>query len=274
LLTLGRRRASKGECLLELSDVADYAEDQHFILPFPQILNESARTHIQRSADLFRGNLHLALTHSCRGDDKQWIRTVTDFARSLALPRVVTNDVLYHYPERKMPQDVVTCIREKCTLAEAGFRLDVNAERQLKPPEIMARLFASWPEALEATIEIANPCRFSLDELRYEYPEEVIEPGLSAFEDLKRRVFAGAKARYPDGVSETVTRQIEHELKLIRDREYAPYFLTVHEIVKFAKYKRILCQGRGSAGNSIICFCLGITEADPIARGLLFERFI
>src|SRR5215469_6779023 len=122
LLTLGRRRASKGECLLELSDVADYSEGQHFILPFPQALNESARAHLQKSADLFYGNLHLALTHSCRGDDKQWIRTVADFAWSLALPTVVTNDVLYHYPERKMLQDVVTCIREKCTLAEAGFR--------------------------------------------------------------------------------------------------------------------------------------------------------
>jgi error-prone DNA polymerase len=274
LLTLGRRRAPKGECFLELDDVVDYAEGQHFILPFPQVLTESARTHIQRCADLFRGNLHLALTHTCRGDDKRWIRTVADFARSLFIPVVVTNDVLYHEPERKMLQDVVTCIREKCTLAEAGFRLDANAERHLKPPRAMAQPFGAWPEALATTIEIADRCCFSLDELRYEYPEEIITPGLSAFEDLKARAHAGARARYPKRVPEEVLRQIDHELKLIAEREYAPYFLTVHEIVKFAKSKGILCQGRGSAGNSVICYCLGITEADPVACGLLFERFI
>ena len=274
LLTLGRRRANKGECFLELADVASHAEGQHFILPFPQVLTEQARAHIQRCAGLFRGNLHLAVTHSCRGDDKQWIRKVTGFARSLSIPTVATNDVLYHEPARKMLQDVVTCIREKCTLAEAGFRLDANAERHLKPPQVMAQLFAEWPDALEATVEIADRCRFSLDELRYEYPEEIVTPGISAFEDLRRRTLEGAKIRYPEGVSEAAAKQIDHELKLIAELEYAPYFLTVHEIVKFAKGKKILCQGRGSAANSVICYCLGITEADPIARGLLFERFI
>jgi error-prone DNA polymerase len=274
LLTLGRRRADKGECLLELENIVDYAGGQHFILPFPQALTGSAKTHIECCAGLFRGNLHLALTHSYRGDDKQWIRTVAEFARSLSIPVVATNDVLYHCPERKMLQDVITCIRERCTLAEAGFRLDANAERHLKPPRIMAQLFSEWPDALEATLEIADRCCFSLDELRYEYPEEIVEPGLSAFEDLKRRTFAGAQVRYPGGVPEAVTKQIDHELKLVAAREFAPYFLTVHEIVKFAKSKKILCQGRGSAANSVICYCLGITEADPVARGLLFERFI
>jgi error-prone DNA polymerase len=274
LLTLGRRRAPKGECFLELEDAARYAEGQHFIIPFPQVLSESAVTHIRRCASLFRGHVHVALAHGCRGDDRQWIHTVRELARSLSLPVVAVNDVLYHCPERKMLQDVVTCIREKCTLAEAGFRLEANAERHLKPPEIMAQLFAAWPEALEATIEIADRCRFSLDELRYEYPEEVIVPGLSAFEDLKRRALEGAKVRYPGDVPGAVLQQINHELQLIAEREYAPYFLTVHEIVKFAKSKQILCQGRGSAGNSIICYCLGITEVDPVACGLLFERFI
>jgi len=274
LLTLGRRRAAKGECVLKLTDVADYAEGQHFILPFPQVLTDSARAHIQRCAALFNGNLHFALTHSYRGDDKQWVRTVAGFARSLCIPVVATNDVLYHDSERKMLQDVVTCIREKCTLTEAGFRLDANAERHLKPPREMAQLFEAWPEALEATIEIADRCRFSLDELRYEYPEEIVEPGLSAFEDLRRRTLAGANIRYPQGVPAAVTKQIDHELKLIAEREYSPYFLTVHEIVKFAAGKKILYQGRGSAANSVICYCLGITEADPVACGLLFERFI
>jgi error-prone DNA polymerase len=173
-----------------------------------------------------------------------------------------------------MLQDVVTCIREKCTMAEAGFRLEANAERHLKPPDVMAQLFAAWPEALEATIEIADRCRFSLEELRYQYPEEIITPGLTAFEDLKQRALEGAKIRYGGTIPDAVLRQIDHELKLIADREYAPYFLTVHEIVKFAKSRGILCQGRGSAANSIICYCLGITEADPVSWGLLFERFI
>jgi error-prone DNA polymerase len=274
LLTLGRRRAAKGECLLHPTDVEAFSVGQHFILPFPQVLTESARAHIERCADLFRGNVHLAITHSCRGDDRQWIRTVADFARSLSLPLVVTNDVLYHDPERRMLQDVVTCIREKCTLTEAGFRLGYNAERYLKPRDVMRQLFSEWPDALNATIEIAERCRFSMDELKYEYPEEIVTPGLSAFEDLKLRAFAGAEIRYPEGVPEAAVKQIHHELKLIAEREYAPYFLTVHEIVKFAKEKGILCQGRGSAANSVICYCLGITEADPVERGLLFERFI
>ena len=214
------------------------------------------------------------MTHSYRGDDEQWIRTVADFARSLSLPIVVTNDVLYHDSERKMLQDVLTCIREKCTLTEAGFRLDANAERHLKPAREMAQIFEAWPDALEATIEIADRCSFSLDEIRYEYPEEIVEAGISAFEDLKRRTLAGAKVRYSNRVPEAVKKQIDHELKLIAEREYAPYFLTVHEIVKFAASKKILYQGRGSAANSVICYCLGITEADPVARGLLFERFI
>jgi error-prone DNA polymerase len=274
LLTLGRRRATKGECLIDLADVADYSGGQRFILPFPQVLTESAKAHIQRCADLFKGNLHLALTYSYRGDDKQWIRTVAGFARSLSIPVVATNNVLYHDPDRKMLQDVLTCIREKCTITEAGFRLDANAERHLKPPHEMARLFETWPDALEASIEIADQCRFSLDEFRYEYPEEIVEPGMSAFEDLRRRALAGAEVRYPGGIPDVVYKQIDHELKLIAEREYAPYFLTVHEIVKFAVSKQILCQGRGSAANSVICYCLGITEADPVARGLLFERFI
>ena len=139
----------------------------------------------------------------------------------------------------------------------------------------MAQLFAAWPDALEATIEIADRCRFSLDELRYEYPEEIVKPGISAFEDLKRRLLpaprSATRMAFP---KRSEQNRFDHELKLIAEREYAPYFLTVHEIVKFAKEQKILCQGRGSAANSVICYCLGITEADPVERGLLFERFI
>ena len=274
LLTLGKRRAGKGKCELSLADVAEHSAGQQFIVPFPAVLNETAMAHIRACAALFPRQFHLALTHSCRGDDKHWIQTVAAFARLAGVPTVATNDVLYHGRERKPLQDVLTCIREGCTLEAAGFRLQANAERDLKSPREMCELFVAYPDALEATLEIANACRFSLDELRYEYPEEIVEPGLSAFEDLRQRTWAGAAWRFPNGIPEAVGKQILHELKLVEEREYAPYFLTVHEIVKFATSKRILHQGRGSAANSVICYCLGITQVDPVARGLLFERFI
>jgi error-prone DNA polymerase len=274
LLTLGRRRAGKGECSLTLSDVERHSEGQHFIFPFPEVLNDAVKRQIQSCGNLFRGRFHLALTHSCRGDDARWIRTVAEFAGSSGVPVVATNDVLYHSPDRKPLQDVMTCIRENCTLDQAGFRLEANAERYIKPPEVMARLFTDWPRAIEATLEIADACRFSLDELRYEYPEEITGPGMTAFEDLARRTWAGAAKRYPQGIPDEVRAQIEHEFKLISAREYAPYFLTVHEIVKFATSRGILNQGRGSAGNSLVCYCLGITQVDPIKHKLLFERFI
>ena len=274
LLTLGRRRAPKGECILHLSDVEEHAQGQHFIFPFPEVLSDTVTQQIKTYAEKFHGRFHIALTHSCRGDDTRRMHTIVNFANSVGIPVVATTDALYHDSDRKMLQDVVTCIREGCTLAGAGFRLEANAERHLKPTREIAQLFETWPHALAATLEIADYARFSLDELRYEYPEEISEPGLSPFEDLVKRTWAGAKARYPDGIPAAVCKQIEHEFKLIREREYAPYFLTVHDIVKFAESQSILCQGRGSAGNSLICYCLGITQADPVERGLLFERFI
>jgi error-prone DNA polymerase len=274
LLTLGKRRAAKGKCDLTLANVADHSEGQRFILPFPAVLDEASAAYIRTCAAMFTGRIHLALTHSCRGDDRRWIQTVAEFARSIPVPMVVTNDVLYHASERKPLQDVLTCIREGCTLRDAGFRLEANAERDLKSPRRMHELFAAWPEALAASLQIADACRFSLDELRYEYPEEIVEPSISAFQDLERRTWSGAAWRFPAGIPEAVSKQIRHELKLIEEREYAPYFLTVHEIVKFATSKSILHQGRGSAANSVICYCLGITQVDPVERGLLFERFI
>ena len=177
LLTLGKRRAGKGQCELNLNDVVEHAEGQRFIVPFPTALTEAAMEHILACAALFPKRLHLALTHCCRGDDKRWIQTVADFARSAGVPTVATNDALYHAHERKPLQDVLTCIRETCTLEAAGFRLQANGERDFKSPRQMHELFAAWPEALAATLEIADACRFSLDELRYEYPEEIVEPG-------------------------------------------------------------------------------------------------
>ena len=274
LLTLGRRRATKGACHLTLDDVGVYAEGQRFIIPCPELLDGASMQHIRTCKERFEGRVHLALTDRARGDERHFLQSVDEFARSIDMPTVVTNDVLYHASERKPLADVLTCIREGCTVEQAGFRLEANAERDVKSARQMHELVAAYPRALRATLEIADECRFSLDELRYEYPEEIVEPGLTAFEDLERRAWTGAAKRLPDGISDAYAKQIRHELALIKEREYAPYFLTVHEIVKFARERGILHQGRGSAANSLICYCLEITQVDPMARGLLFERFI
>jgi error-prone DNA polymerase len=190
------------------------------------------------------------------------------------LPLVATNDVHYHVPERRPLQDVLTCIREHVTLDEAGFRLFANAERHLKSPEEMARLFEAYPDAVARSAEIAERIRFSLDELRYEYPVEPVPEGRTGQQELERLAWVGADERYPRGVPEKVRTQIAHELALIGQLDYAPYFLTVHDIVREAKARGILCQGRGSAANSAVCYVLGITAVDPGRVDLLFERFV
>jgi error-prone DNA polymerase len=182
--------------------------------------------------------------------------------------------VHYHEPGRRALQDVVTCIRAGCTVAEAGFRLAANAERHLKPPAEMARLFRRHPAALARTVEIAESCRFSLDELRYEYPEETTESGRTPQQQLEHLAWQGAAGRYPDGIPDKVRAALAHELALIAGLDYAPYFLTVHDVVRFARSRDILCQGRGSAANSVVCYCLGITSVDPVRIDLLFERFV
>src|SRR4029079_17229877 len=185
-----------------------------------------------------------------------------------------TNDVLYHAPSRRARMDVITCIREHVTIDSAGRLLESNAERHLKAPEEMARLFREHPEAIARTEEVARACRFSLDELAYEYPDETTGDGRTPQEELEFLTRLGAEARYPGGVPPAVEQAIRHELKLIGQLRYAPYFLTVHDIVRFARSKDILCQGRGSAANSAVCFCLGITAVDPTKSDLLFERFV
>ena len=182
--------------------------------------------------------------------------------------------MLYHAPERRILQDVVTCIREGCTIDTAGFRRERSADRHLKAPAEMARLFARHPAALARTGEIVDRCRFSLAELRYQYPDEAELPGETPQQGLERLVHEAVPGRYPEGLPPDVDRQLQHELRLIADLEYAPYFLTVHSIVRFARGRGILCQGRGSAANSAVCFVLGITSIDPVRSGLLFERFV
>ena len=224
--------------------------------------------------EALRARLYLAASHSYRGDDRARIEALAQLARRVGLGLVATNDVLYHAPHRRPLQDVLTCIREKCTIDEAGFRLEANAERHLKPPREMARLFKGHEDALERTIEIAQACTFSLDELRYEYPDEPVPAGKTPQSHLADLTWEGAAWRFPERHPREGARHARQELALIEELDYAPYFLTVHDIVHYARGLGILCQGRGSAANSAVCYCLGITNVDPTEIDLLFERFV
>ncbi|HWT99159.1 MAG TPA: error-prone DNA polymerase [Terriglobales bacterium] len=274
LLTVGRRRAPKGECHLHYADLVHHAEGQIVIGLPPLEMTAASKAFLQRLPQDFPGRAYLALIHFYRGDDAERLHDLNHLATEIGLPVVATNDVLYHVGERHPLQDILTCIRHGCTIDEAGLRLLANAERHLKAPDEMSRLFRRYPEAIANVATIIDRCRFSLSELKYEYPDEVTEPGETPQQTLARLAWKGAEWRYPNGVTENVRKQIQHELDLIQERDYAPYFLTVASIVKFAQEKEILHQGRGSAANSAVCYCLGVTAIDPINTGLLFERFI
>ncbi len=225
-------------------------------------------------AEAFPGRVYLAGHCLYRGDDARRLAQLEALAKACGTPLVATNDVHYHDAARRPLQDVLTCIREHCTIDAAGWRLLANAERHLKPPAEMARLFIDHPAALARTIEIAERCPFSLDELRYEYPDELTREGRTPQEELTVLAWEGARWRYPKGMPDKVKDTIERELALIAQLDYAPYFLTVHDVMQFARKENILCQGRGSAANSAVCYCLGITAIDPAHHDLLFERFV
>ena len=269
LLTLGKGRAGKGGCDLRWADLAARAEGLLAIMcGAPDI----GGLHRLRAA--FPGRCYVALTLFRRPNDAVRLREIADMAQAALVPAVVTGDVLYHVPERRILQDVLTCIRETRTIDTIGFARERSVDRALKPPDEMARLFAAYPEALARSNEIAERCGFSLDELRYQYPHEISFPGLTSQQTLERLTWEGADRRFPGGVPEKVVKQLNHELTLIASLEYAPYFLTVDSIVRFARSQQILCQGRGSAANSAVCYVLGITSIDPTRSGLLFERFV
>ncbi|MCG8440398.1 MAG: DNA polymerase III subunit alpha, partial [Caulobacterales bacterium] len=274
LLTLGKRRAEKGECRLARADIAAFAEGQILILlPSPAAPPDwEARARLLVEAA--PGAVYLALARRFDGRDGARLAAHAALAARLGVATVATSDALMHAPERRRLADVITCIREKTTIDEAGFRLARNAEAHLKAPAEQARLFAGYEDAVARTVEIAERVSFTLDEIAYQYPGEVIAPGETALETLSRFAWEGARSRYPGGVPDTVAAALAHELALVERLDYAPYFLTVHDLVRFARSRGILCQGRGSAANSSICFCLGVTAVDPSKVDLLFERFI
>jgi error-prone DNA polymerase len=279
LLTVGKRRAPKGECWLDLEDLLPACDGMVLIAlpgadPGPLGNLGALEARLQALVAVFPDAVFLAGHHHLQGNDEAWIERLDALATACGTPLVATNDVHYHVPERRILQDVLTCIRDGCTIDEAGYRLFANAERHLKSPAEMARLFARWPEALARTVEIAQRCRFSLDELRYEYPDELTSEGRTPQQELEMLTAAGAQWRYPGGVPDKVATALAHELALIGSLDYASYFLTVHDLVRFATQRGILCQGRGSAANSAVCYCLGVTSVDPALNDLLFERFI
>jgi error-prone DNA polymerase len=306
LLTTGMMRAPKGQCHLALHDFLESNEGLLAIVMPPPALDQDFIYVLERMRRVLDDD-RLSLGAQClyKDDDRGWLDRLAFLSRQTHVPLVATNDVHYHVPQRRLLQDVLTCIREGCTIGQAGLRLLANAERHIKAPQEMARLFTAYPGAIARTMEIARralgirrgdtetrrrgdatsaptslssirnaSAGFNLDQLRYQYPNELCPPGVSPMEHLRRLTFEGSVQRYPGGLPPTVRLQIEHELELIAELNYAPYFLTVHDLVQFARSRNILCQGRGAAANSAVCFCLGVTSVDPSRIDVLFERFV
>jgi len=277
LLTVGQRAAKKGQCELSWQHFLDHAEGQLALVVPPERLDEAFERDLARIAGELRGSVWLAAARRYGPRDLHRLSQLAALAQQSGAPMVATNDVLYHGPERRALQDVLTCIRETCTIQEAGLRLQANAERHLKSPEEMARLFAKFPGAVERSVEIAERIGFDLGQLSYEYPDEPVPPGKTAIQHLRDLTWEGAAWRYPKGVPEKVSKLVAYELDLIEKLNFPNYFLTVHDIVRHARDElKILCQGRGSAANSCVCFCLGVTAVDPTKedQDLLFSRFI
>ncbi|MFS0736377.1 error-prone DNA polymerase [Sphingomonas sp. 1P06PA] len=273
LLTLGNRRSIKGLCELHLADLLADAQDLLLIL-MPPRRAEGIESAAARLAEAAPGSAWIAATMHRRGDDRRRLARLQRTADTIGLPLIATNDALYADPGQRDLQDVMTCIREGVTIDRAGRRLQANAERHLKFAIEMERLFADAPHALEAARELRERVDFDLDQLRYQYPDEPVPPGWTPQAYLEHSAWAAASARYPAGIPAKVERQIAEELELIEERDYARYFLTIKDIVQFAERRGILCQGRGSAANSAVCFVLGITAVDPAENDLLFARFV
>ncbi len=280
LLTRGKRgtdaeKVEKGECCLKFSDLLEFSEGQLLVVVLPHRFDADAASKVlarlkQTTAD----GVWLAASLLYRGDDRRRLAELHRLALSAHVPLLATNEVLYHHPARRALQDVLTCIREKTTIEAIGRKLQANAERHLKPAEEMTRLFRDFPEAIAETIRFADRIHFSLDQLKYQYPDEPVPPGKTAQQHLEDLTWAGVTQYFPDGISEMLRATLRKELDLIAELKYAHYFLTVNDIVHYARSQNILCQGRGSAANSAVCYVLGVTSVDPTKVDLLFERFI
>ncbi len=273
LLTAGNLKAAKGDCILTLPDLLASAEGL-LLITMPDRRLEGLEALLPRLVEAAPGAVWLGAAMHRRGDDRRRLAKLGLAARNARIPLLAVNDALYANPEDRDLQDVLTCIREGVPIHEAGRRLEMNAERHLKPPREMARLFRDAPEAIAETQHLLSRVDFSLDQLRYEYPDEPVPPGWDAQAWLTELTWRSAPMRYPDGVPDKVRKLLEDELALIGKLDYARYFLTIHDIVRFAEERGILCQGRGSAANSAVCYVLGITAVDPAAHDLLFARFI
>src|SRR3954464_13668646 len=280
LLTRGKRgdditRIEKGECHLRFDDLLEFAEGQLLVLALPHRFDEgSAQEILQRLKNSRADGVWLAASLLYRGDDKRRLARLHRLALAAKVPLLATNEVLYHHPARRRLQDVLTCIREKTTIDATGRRLQPSAHRYLKPPREMARLFRDLPEAIAETMRFARRISFSLDQLKYQYPDEPVPPGKTAQQHLEDLTWAGVDRYFGGVISETLRATLRKELALIAELKYAHYFLTVHDIVHYARSQNILCQGRGSAANSAVCYVLGVTSVDPTKVDLFFERFI
>ncbi|WP_367617328.1 error-prone DNA polymerase [Plastoroseomonas hellenica] len=281
LLSAGRMRekAPKGECHIDRTAMFAVADGWVLAVIPPADPDEAFAAGLREAAAALRGRLAmpLLLAAACtyRGDDQARLDLLASMAAQAGAELLATGDVRYHDPARRRLADVVTAIRLHTTVDALGHHAEPNAERHLKPPAEVARLFARYPEALANTIRVLDATEgFKLEDLQYEYPDEILEEGYTAQETLERRVAEALETRWVGGAPADVRKRVAQELQLIRKLGYAPYFLTVQEIVRFAESKGILCQGRGSAANSAVCYALGVTAADPTKHDLLFERFI
>jgi error-prone DNA polymerase len=278
LLTLGKSRADpqrgeKGKCFLHWEDVAGAAKGLVGAL-VPGMADTGDPLALRWMADAFGKDGHVCLTQHRRPGDAMRLHQLAEAASRFGLTPLATGDVLYDIPERRMLQDVVTAIREKCTIDELGFRRERSADRHLKSPEEMARRFRDYPQALHASEAIAERCKFSLRSLDYQYPDEIIMTRHSPQRALERLVWPALRSLFDGYKPRNYAKLLIKELRLVKKLGYAPYFLTVNSIVQFARSQGILCQGRGSAANSLICYLLGVTSIDPVKHELLFERFV
>ena len=280
LLTLGNLRAEKGSCHLYKADVYTHSVGSKFIVIPPATLNEKFdfeddfKNQVREFRESLGDQLSIAVSRAYNGDDSKMLARIHQLAVRFRITMVATNDVHYHNLTRRELQDIITCVREKCTIHNAGFKLHPNAERYLKPNEEMLRLFRQYPDAIREAQKIAEACKFSLDQLKYQYPKEITSEGRTPQEELVYLTWEGANRIFNNSIPDKVKATIEYELTFIAQVNYSEYFLTVYDIVRFAREKKILCQGRGSAANSTVCYCLGITSVDPSKFDLLFERFI